>query len=322
LGTSSLLSGLLPIAIVVLMLGLGLALTPADFGRAVRSPRAVAVCLFCQVLLVPAVCFALVSALGIGAPLAVGMMLLAATPGGTTAGLFSHLAGGDVALNITLTAVNSVLAVVTLPVLVNLSAAHFLRGGLGDLALGPGELASVWAVILIPVALGMLVRARRTALAERMDRPVKILSMAFLAILAAVTAAAERDILEHLRQAGPAAALLCAISLAIGYGLPRLLGVSGPQAIASSMDIGIHNSGLAMAIALSPAMMGNPEFAVPAVAYAVITIPCAGVTALVLSRTGRPRGAHHGDVPNPVLQEDLPLGDEPTPQVERDGRQL
>src|SRR5574339_1173450 len=110
---SALTTVLLPLALAIVMLGLGLSLTLDDFRRVGRQPRAVVVALGCQLVLLPALCFGLVLAFGLSPLLAVGMMLLAASPGGTTANLFSHLYGGDVALNITLTALNSVIAVAT-----------------------------------------------------------------------------------------------------------------------------------------------------------------------------------------------------------------
>ncbi|WP_317441126.1 bile acid:sodium symporter family protein [Streptomyces collinus] len=319
MGNNSLLSGLLPIAIVVLMLGLGLALTREDFRRAVHSPRAVTVCLVCQSVVLPGVCFALAHAFGLSGPVAVGMMLVAAAPGGTTAGLFSHLAGGDVALNITLTAVNSVLAVFTLPALVGLAVAHFLPGGLGDVGLGLDELVSLWALILLPVAAGMTTRAMRPAWADRLAGPVKKLSGVFLALMAVLAVLTERSrILGQLGEAGPAATLFCVISLALGYAVPRLLGVTGAQSAAISMDIGVHNSGLALAMALGPAMAQDSAFAVPAVTYAVVALPCAGVAAFLMSRRG-PGGAAHRDVPDAVLQKDGAFRDEATLRVERDG---
>ena len=316
---NSLLSSLLPIAIVVLMLGLGLALTREDFQRALRSPRAVAVCLICQLVLLPGVCFALAHAFGLSGSAAVGMMLVAAAPGGTTAGLFSHLAGGDVALNITLTAINSVLAVLTLPALVGVAAAHFLPGGLGDVDLGLGELVSLWALILLPVAAGMVLRAKRPTWANRLGGPVKKLSGTFLALMAVLAVLTERSrLLGHLGEVGPAAATFCVISLTVGYTLPRLLGVTGPQSAAISLDIGVHNSGLALAIALSPAMAHDSTFAVPAVAYAVVALPCAGVAAFLMSHRGR-SGTDHRNVRDVVLQEDVAFRDEPAFRIERDG---
>ena len=118
----------LPIALAIIMFGLGLGLTVADFRRVGKHPEAVAVALACQLVLLPAVCFGLVRAVRPAPLLGIGMMLLAASPGGTSANLFSHLFRGDVALNITLTAVNSVIAIVTLPLITNLAIDYYDRG--------------------------------------------------------------------------------------------------------------------------------------------------------------------------------------------------
>jgi BASS family bile acid:Na+ symporter len=120
---------MLPIALGVIMLGLGLSLSIADFKRVIVYPKAVAIGLTCQMLILPAACLGIAHAFDLGPALAVGLMLLAASPGGATANLFSHLAKGDVALNITLTAVNSVLSLITLPLIVNYSLEHFLGEG-------------------------------------------------------------------------------------------------------------------------------------------------------------------------------------------------
>src|SRR4029453_5030432 len=109
----------LPIALGIIMLGLGLGLTLDDFRRVARYPQAAGLALMCQGVVLPALCFGLVVAFKLQPELAVGMMLLAASPGGTTANLYSHLFGGDVALNVTPTAIHSVLAVFTLPIIVN-----------------------------------------------------------------------------------------------------------------------------------------------------------------------------------------------------------
>src|SRR5699024_7690395 len=140
----------------IIMFGLGLSLTVADFRRVARSPRAVVVALVLQILVLPVVAFGLVLAFDLDPLLAVGVMLLAASPGGTTANLLSHLFRGDVALNITLTAINSVLAAVSIPLITNLAINHF--GAQGELGLQFGKVAGVVALVLVPVALGMAVR--------------------------------------------------------------------------------------------------------------------------------------------------------------------
>ena len=148
----------LPIALAIIMFGLGLDLTLNDFRRVGRHPRAVAVALACQLILLPAICFGLVVLLDLPPLLGIGMLLLAASPGGTSANLFSHLFHGDVALNITLTAINSVIALFTLPLIVGLAIQYYDRGH--DVALPFGEVVQVFAIVLIPVAIGMFVRYR------------------------------------------------------------------------------------------------------------------------------------------------------------------
>jgi BASS family bile acid:Na+ symporter len=260
----------LPVALGIVMLGLGLGLTVDDFRRVAAYPRLVLIALGCQVVLLPAVCFGLVVAFDLRPELAIGMMLLAASPGGTTANLFSHLFGGHVAVNVTLTAVNSVLAVVTLPVVVNLSADHFL-GEAASLGLQFDKVLQVFAIVLVPVAIGMAVRARFPGLADRLARPVKILSVVVLVAVIAGTVAKERENLgEYFVAVGAVVLVFNVISLAVGYGLPRLAGVGERQAIAAGMEIGIHNSTLAITIAISPALLNSTEMAIPAAVYGVV----------------------------------------------------
>src|SRR5688572_29317327 len=204
------------------MAGLGLHLTLADFRRVLATPRAVLVALVVQALLLPPLAFGLCRAFALPGELALGLMLLAASPGGVTANLFSHLARGDVALNITLTAVNSVLSVLTLPLIVKVSMAHFM-GEERQLPLQLGKTLQVFAVVLVPVAIGMLVRARAAGLADRLARPVKILSAVFLVLVVVASIIKERALLlEHAGQIGLAALAFNVTSMLVGYLVPRL----------------------------------------------------------------------------------------------------
>src|SRR5688572_8899279 len=115
----------LPVALGIIMFGLGLSLTVGDFARVLKQPKAVLIALICQLIVLPIICFGLVLAFQLPPILAVGMMMLAASPGGTTANLYSHLFRGDIALNISLTAVNSVIAVITLPLITNFAIWYF-----------------------------------------------------------------------------------------------------------------------------------------------------------------------------------------------------
>lgn len=281
----------LPMALAIIMLGLGLSLTPADFRRVLAFPRAVLIALACQTLLLPLVCFGVAKAFGLAPALAVGLMLLAASPGGTSANLYSHLANGDVALNVTLTAVNSVLAIVTLPVIVNLSLLHFYGEG-KVVPLQFSKVLQVFLVVLVPVAIGMAVRRRWPGFADRMGKPVKIASMLFLASI--VLLALAKDFGNLQQSAGPvlgAALAFNLLSLGVGYGVPRLARLSQRQSIAIGMEIGIHNGTLAIAIALSPLMLNNPTMAIPAAVYSMWMFVTAALFGWWVNRGGRVREA-------------------------------
>ncbi|MFB4284177.1 MULTISPECIES: bile acid:sodium symporter family protein [unclassified Nonomuraea] len=275
----------LPIALAIIMLGLGLSLTVADFRRVLAYPKATVVALTCQILILPAVCLGLVLAFGLPPALAVGMMLLAASPGGTTANLYSHLFGGDVALNVTLTAINSVLAVFTLPLVTNLSLSYF--GNAGTLGLQFDKTLQVVAIVLVPVAVGMLVRAFAPRFADRMGTPVKITSAVVLVLVILGALLQELDNLSgYISSVGLITALFSVVSLTVGYWAPRLAGVGRRQAIASCMEIGIHNATLAIAVALSPALLNNAQMAVPAATYGILMfLTAAAAGFLVRSRT-------------------------------------
>jgi BASS family bile acid:Na+ symporter len=271
----------LPLALAIIMFGLGLDLTVGDFKRVGRAPKAVAVALACQILLLPAICFGLVVLFDLPPLLGIGMLLLAASPGGTTANLFSHLFRGDVALNITLTAINTVIAVVTLPLITGLAIAWYDRQD--DVSMPLVEIVKVFALILLPVGIGMVVNARAPGFARRMDKPVRIGSAVILAILVLGILLDQREnVGDYLADVGLIAALFCAISLVVGYYVPRAVGVTGPQAIASSMEVGVHNATLAIFVAVE--VLDEVEISVPAAVYSLIMFVFAALWGMWVSR--------------------------------------
>jgi BASS family bile acid:Na+ symporter len=168
----------LPLALGIIMLGLGLSLTIADFRRVIFYPKAVIVGLLCQTILLPAACYGIAKASGLPPALAVGLMLLAASPGGPTANLFSHLAKGDVALNITLTATNSLLSLFTLPLIVNFSLEAFYGTG-KSIPLQFDKVLQVFAIVLIPVSIGMLIHAKKPGASKSLEKPSKLHRVSF-----------------------------------------------------------------------------------------------------------------------------------------------
>ncbi|MFB6909147.1 bile acid:sodium symporter family protein [Streptomyces bacillaris] len=278
---SALITTGLPIALAIIMFGLGLSLTTDDFRRVSRSPRAVVVALVLQVLVLPLIAFGLVKLFDLDPLLAVGVMLLAASPGGTTANLFSHLFRGDVALNITLTAINSVLAAITIPIITNLAIDHF--DAQGDLGLQLGKVVQVIAIVLIPVAVGMAVRRRSADFAARADRPVRIFSILVLVIVSLGALLGERENLaDYMQQVGLVTGIFCLASLTLGYAGARLLRLDKRQAIASSMEVGIHNTTVALTIALS--VLDSTEVAIPSAVYSVLMYVLAAAFGYLITR--------------------------------------
>ncbi|WP_435742904.1 bile acid:sodium symporter family protein [Microbacterium sp. PMB16] len=258
----------LPVALGIIMLGLGLSLTLADFARVLKQPKAVIIALLCQLILLPAICFGLVLAFQLPPVLAVGMMMLAASPGGTTANLYSHLFRGDIALNISLTAVNSVIAVITLPLITNFAIAYF-RPFDDTLGLQWSKALEVFAIVLLPVALGMIVRRFWPKFADGMDKPVRIASVIILIVVIAGAVASNWALLvANFTQLALITILFCVISLSIGFLVPRWLRVGKRQSIATSFEIGIHNATLAIVIAQS--VLGSVELSLPAAVYGVL----------------------------------------------------
>lgn len=272
----------LPIALGIIMFGLGLSLTPADFVRIGRRPKAVTIALACQLILLPLVCFGLVLLFQLPPVLAVGMMLLAASPGGTTANLYSHLFRGDVALNISLTAINSVVAVVTLPIVVNLSLAYFDPGG-GQVGLQLKKTIEVFMIVLVPVVLGMLVRGVRPGFAAAMDKPVRIASIVILTLVIVGAVSAQWAVLSaNLAALAGVVVTFCVVSLGIGFLVPRLLKVDRLQSIASAFEVGLHNATLAIVIAQS--VLANPDMSLPGAVYGVLMFPLAAAFGMLITR--------------------------------------
>jgi BASS family bile acid:Na+ symporter len=272
----------LPIGLAFIMFGLGLGLTIDDFRRILRVPKPVLIGLGLQLFLLPALAFGICYLFGLSAEASIGMMILAASPGGVTANVFSHLARGDVALNITLTALNSIIAAVFLPLVVGLSVAHF-AGSEAALGLQLGKAIEVFAIVLIPVAIGIAVKRQRPAFAAKMDRPLRIFAAVFLVILVVAAIFQERDAISaSFVQIGGAVLTFNLVSLAIGYFVPLLVRLPRGQAIAIAFEIGLHNSTLAIFIALS--VLNVYAYAMPAAIYSIVMFATAGALVFFFNR--------------------------------------
>lgn len=263
----TLLPTLLVCAVVPIMFGLGLSLTPGDFRRMLAHPKAVVLALVLQAAVLPALCYFLIVAMEVEPVYAVGLMLLAASPGGVSANLFSHLFGGNVALNISLTAINTLLSIVSLPLIANFAIDTFANSG-QVVPMQTAKVLEVIGIVLVPVAIGMFVRSRAPGFAARMDTPTKRFSMLVLATLAVIAIAKEWTALtESFASVGLAVILFNVISLGLGYYLPRTMGLDKPNATAIGFEIGIHNATLAIFVAVS--VLGDLKLMLPAAIYSV-----------------------------------------------------
>jgi BASS family bile acid:Na+ symporter len=272
----------LPVALGIIMLGLGLSLTIEDFKRVAKYPRSVTVALLCQMVLLPIVCFLLIKFSGLTSALAVGLMLLAASPGGATANLYSHLSKGDVALNISLTAINSVLTLFTLPLIVNFSLDYFMDSG-QYVPMQFKKVVEVFAIVLVPVTIGMIIKSKWSQFAAKMDKPVKIASALILVIIiVSVTIREKQVLMDYAGVLGVPILLFNVLSMAIGYFVPRWLSVEKKQAVAIGMEIGIHNGTLAIYIALS--VLGNSTMSVPPAIYSLLMFFTAAIFGFWVSR--------------------------------------
>lgn len=274
----------LPLALAIIMLGLGLSLTIADFRRVIVYPKAVFIGLACQSLLLPLVCYGIAKAFGLPPTLAVGLMLLSASPGGPTANLFSHLAKGDVALNITLTATNSILSLFTLPFIVNASLETFFGAG-KSIPLQFDKVIQVFAIVLIPVTIGMVIHAKKPHVSKKLEKPVKIASSIFLVLIILAAVIKERATLaESFRQVGLACLSFNLTSMAVGFFVPMLARLPKRQATAIGMEIGIHNGTLAITIASSPLLLNNTTMSIPPAIYSLIMYFTAAAFANFMAR--------------------------------------
>lgn len=280
--TNILTTVLLPLAIAIIMMGLGLSLTIEDFKRVVIYPKAVLIGLVCQMLILPVVCFFIAEGFGLSPELAVGLMLLSAAPGGATANLYSHLAKGDVALNVSLTAVNSILALFTLPFIVNFAIAHFMQTD-QVVPMQLKKVMEVCVIVLLPVSIGMLTRSKSPIIAQKLDKPVKIASVLFLVLIIILAVMKERThIIQYFQEVGFAALVFNLLSMGLGYFIPRMFQLGKKQAIAIGMEIGIHNGTLAIYIALS--IIGNSAMSIPPAVYSLIMFITAALFGFLVNR--------------------------------------
>ncbi|MEO0431568.1 MAG: bile acid:sodium symporter family protein [Cyanobacteria bacterium J06656_5] len=270
----------LPLALFIIMLGMGLGLTIADFKRILVEPKAVILGLMAQMILLPLVGVALASIFSLSPELAVGVMILAACPGGPTSNLVTYLAKGNVALSITLTAISSLLTVFTIPLVVNLAMKLFLDAETALQLPFITTVVQIAVITLIPVSLGMVLHSKVPSFANRVEKYVKWLSLFFLGLIIVGLLVKERaNVAGFFLQAGGVTLVLMIITMALGYAIATLAQLDNRSATAITVEVGIQNGTLAIAIASAPTFLNNPTMAIPAAIYALLMFVVSGAFA-------------------------------------------
>jgi len=272
----------LPLALFAVLFGMGLSLVPEDFRRVFRHPKAKLVGLGCQLLMLPAIAFALAVLFRLPGEVAVGLMVLASCPGGATSNVITHLSRGDTALSVTLTAVSSMVCVFTIPWIVGWSMEWFLGGSAAVQLPFWKTLLQLATVTILPIACGMAVRAARPAFAQRMEKPAGIFAIVFLALIIIAAVAREKDLAHQFAVAGPAAVTLNILTMVLGFSAGWAFGLPKPQRITISIEAGIQNGTLALAIALG--LLDSPGIAMPAVVYSLFMFATGGVMIAIFGR--------------------------------------
>ena len=272
----------LPVALFAVLFGMGLSLVPADFRRVVLRPKAKLVGLSCQLILLPVVAFALALLFRLPGELAVGLMVLAACPGGATSNVITHLAKGDTALSVTLTAVSSMVCVFTIPWVIGFSMEWFLEGTAAVQLPFWKTLGQLALVTILPILCGMAVRRARPHFAQRLERPVNIFSLVFLTLIIAAAVAREKDLAHQFAVAGPAAVTLNILTMTLGFAAGWLAGLPRSQRITISIETGIQNGTLALGITLG--LLDSARIAMPSVVYCLFMFLTGG---FMIARFGR-----------------------------------
>lgn len=259
----------LPI-LTLLMFDLGLTLRVEDFGKVIRHPWPIAVALVGQLVLLPAIALCLAKLFGLEPVFFIGLILIACCPGGSSSNVFSKLAGGDVALSVTLTAISSIITLFTIPVI--LGWATNLIGESVGISLPVGNLIKQNLVLmLLPVVLGIVLHYACPRFSERADKLLSKLAFPLLMVLITVFFLQHyRTIFDNLGRVGLCVTSLILLAIACSSLLSRLVKTNASQRSTVVIEVGMQNAAQAIAIATSPFIFHNAEMAIPAILYSLM----------------------------------------------------
>jgi BASS family bile acid:Na+ symporter len=263
-------------SLIIIMLGMGLSLVIDDFKRIIVYPKAILVGLTNQLIILPILGFAIASFFPLRPEIAIGIMILAACPGGPTSNLIAHLAKGDTALSVTLTALSSFVTILTIPFIVNFALVHFLGEGQVVRLNVLETIIQIFVIIVIPVSIGMIIRYFKEGFALRMAKPVRTASGIVIAlVIIGIVIKEKENFVSYFQQAGLVALSLNVATMAVGYYSSRLFKIIDKRAVSISIESGIQNGTLAITIAV--VLLGNSEFAIAPAIYSLLMFFTGGV---------------------------------------------
>ena len=266
----------LPLALFIIMLGMGLGLTLNDFKRVFIQPKAVILGLIAQLIVLPIIGFLLAMIFPLSPELAVGVMIIAACPGGPTSNMVTYLVKGNVALSITLTAISSLITVFTIPLVVNLAMQNFMEEAVALQLPFLKTVIQIAVITFVPVTIGMLLHNYVPQVAAKVEKSVKWFSLFFLGLIIAGLLLKERDnVLGFFFQVGGVTLTLNLLTMALGYAIAILGKLDQSSARAITVEVGIQNGTLAIAVATT--LLNSPDMAIPAAIYALIMFATSGV---------------------------------------------
>ena len=258
-----------PIALALIMLGLGLGLSTRDFLRVINNPKDFTVGIICQLILLPIVAYILLLILRLPVELALGLMIIAAAPGGVTSNVLTKFANGDVALSISLTAVGSLISIFSVPFIV-FSSAKLL--GVTDLSSDitmTGIALKMALVVTVPVILGMIIRRfADNFISSNINVVNRITGILFIVVFAAIWIEERENIISYLGQAGLAVLILNVVMMTLAFYIAKGFATGIPQRKCISLECGLQNGTLAVFVATQ--IFNDVAYMVPTAAYALI----------------------------------------------------
>jgi BASS family bile acid:Na+ symporter len=267
----------LPLSLAIIMLGMGMTLIPLDFTRILKNPKATLIGLTNQLIFLPIIGFSLAIVFNLSPIMAVGLMILTTCPGGPTSNLITQVCRGNIALSVTLTAIASILSVLTIPFILSYALEYFGTGTHVTIKLPIFDtILQIMVITIIPISMGMLIRRFRTKFAIRMEKPMRIAStVIFILVFLAVIAANFNIIGKAMKEVGLVTLLLNIITMGLGYLTARLFKLNFKSAISITVESGIQNGTLALVIATS--ILNNVEMGIPTAAYAIWMFMTGGI---------------------------------------------